>query len=103
MKFHSFAFIFIAPGFTPEDNTIETSKDGYAFRAVGVDIAEKERCLEVAEQLAKEGFQMIEICGGFGPEWAYKISEHLNNQVPVGAVFYGPQFRQQLADLFKPE
>ena len=101
MKFHSFAFLFLGPGFSPEANTIETNNDSCTFRAVGIDMHNKQHCLEVAEQLANEGFQMIEICGGFGPEWAYKIAEYLDNQVPVGGVYYGPQFRQQLADLFK--
>lgn len=101
MKFHSFAFIFLGPEFSPADNTIETSNDNCTFRAVGVDMYNKQQSLEVAEKLAHEGFQMIEICGGFGPEWAYKIADHLDYQVPVGGVYYGPQFRQQLADLFK--
>lgn len=101
MLFNSFAFIFLSPGFTPEENTVTTEKGNYRFKAVGVDMANKGMALSVAEQLAEEGYQMIELCGGFGPEWAYKISEALNNKVPVGAVFYGPQFRQQLADLMK--
>ena len=44
---------------------------------------------------------MIELCGGFGPEWIHAVSAALDNKIPVGGVFYGPQFRQQLADLFK--
>jgi len=101
MKFNSFAYIFLSPGFTPEENTITTQKDHYRFKAVGVDITNKEMVLDIAEQLADEGYQMIELCGGFGPEWAYKISARLQNKIPVGAVFYGPQFRRQLADLME--
>jgi len=101
MKYHSFAFIFLSPGFSPQENTVATHKDHYRFKAVGIDMAHKEMALDVAEQLVGEGYQMIELCGGFGPEWAYKISEKLKNKVPVGAVFYGPQFRQQLADLMR--
>lgn len=101
MLFESFAFIFLSPGFCPEDNTVETKKNDYAFKAVGIDMADKSQALAVAERLVAEGYQMIELCGGFGPEWAYKIAEHLQNKVPVGAVYYGPQFRQQLADLMK--
>ena len=99
MKFNSFAFIFLSPGFCPEDNTVATKKDNYRFKAVGIDMANKEKALDVAEQLVEEGYQMIELCGGFGPEWAYKVAERLENKIPVGTVFYGPQFRQQLADL----
>ncbi len=101
MKYNSFAFIFLSPGFSPHENTVSTENEHYRFKAVGIDMANKEIALEVAEQLVEEGFQMIELCGGFGPEWAYKISERLNNKIPVGAVFYGPQFRKQLADLME--
>jgi len=103
MKFNAFAFIFLSPGFCPEDNTVTTSKDNCRFKAVGIDMAHKEHVLEVAEQLVGEGYQMIELCGGFGPEWAHKVAERLESKIPVGAVYYGPQFRQQLADLVKQE
>lgn len=101
MQFHSFAFIFLSPDFTPEENTVTTEKGNFRFKAVGINMNHKERCLEVAKQLVSEGYQMIEICGGFGPEWMHKISEALKGKVPVGGVFYGPQYRAQLADLFR--
>ncbi len=101
MKFNSFAFIFLSPGFSPEENSVTTEKNGYRFKAVGIDMTYKEKALEVAENLADDGYQMVELCGGFGPEWAHKIAKKLENKVPVGAVYYGPQFRQQLADLMK--
>jgi len=103
MKFNSFAFIFLSPGFSPEKNTITTQKGDYRFKAVGIDMANKEQALQVAEELANDGYQMIELCGGFGAEWAYKISERLENKIPVGGVLYGPQFRQSLADLMRIE
>lgn len=103
MKFNSFAFIFLSPGFCPEENTVTTSKDNYRFKAVGIDMAHREQVLDVAQQLAAEGYQMIELCGGFGPEWAFKVAEILENKLPVGAVYYGPQFRQQLADLVRQD
>lgn len=101
MKFESFAFIFLTPGFDPENNSITTEKNGYRFKAVGMDMNKKEDVVNVARTLAKEGYQMIELCGGFGPEWIHAVSAALDNKIPVGGVFYGPQFRQQLADLFK--
>lgn len=101
MQFKAFAFIFLTPGFDPKSNTVTTEKNGYRFKAVGIDMNKKEDVIAVAQSLASEGYQMIELCGGFGPEWIYKVSAALNNKVPVGGVFYGPQFRQQLADLFK--
>lgn len=101
MQFKSFAFIFLTPGFSPETNTITTEKNGYQFKAVGIDMNRKEDVVSIAKKLAEEGCQMIELCGGFGPEWIYNVSIALDYKIPVGGVFYGPQFRQQLADLFK--
>ncbi len=60
--------------------------DRLRFKAIGIDMANKELALDVAEQLVEEGYQMIELCGGFGPEWAFKVSERLKNKIPVGAV-----------------
>ena len=37
MKFNSFAFIFLTPGFSAEENSITTEKNGYRFKAVGID------------------------------------------------------------------
>lgn len=99
--FNSFAYIFLMPGFAPDRNTTSMENDGYRFKTVGIDINHKEEVIKVAKQLAEEGYQMIELCGGFGPEWIHRVTVELENKVPVGGVFYGPQFRQQLADLFK--
>jgi hypothetical protein len=101
MKFNSFAFIFLTPGFSAEENSIMTEKNGYRFKAVGIDMADKSKVIAVAKALAAEGYQMLELCGGFGPEWAYKVTEALEGKVPVGGVSYGPQFRQALADLMR--
>jgi len=101
MQFKAFAFIFLTPGFSPETNTVITKKNDYHFKAVGIDMHKKEEVVSVAKALAKEGYQMIELCGGFGPEWIHQVSSALDNKIPVGGVFYGPQYRQQLADLFK--
>lgn len=101
MKFSSFAFIFLTPGFNPEKNHCMMAENGYRFKAVGIDMNDKSKVIEVAKQIADEGYQMIELCGGFGPEWIDKVTQALDNKIPVGGVFYGPQFRQPLADLFK--
>ena len=55
--------------------------------------------IEVAKKLVSEGVQTIEICGGFGPYWVTKISEAIENKVPVGTVMYGPEFRKPLLDV----
>lgn len=101
MQFKAFAFIFLTPGFSPETNTVTTEKEGYRFKAVGIDMNNKKNVISVAEKLVEEGYQMIELCGGFGPEWVHKVSVALDHKIPVGGVFYGPQFRQSLVDLFR--
>ena len=101
MQFRQFAFIFLTTTFNPENNTIVTENNTYRFKAVGIDIDHKEVVLTVAKSLADEGYQMIELCGGFGPAWIQKVTEALEHKVPVGGVFYGPEFRQPLVDLFK--
>lgn len=103
MRFQQFAFVFLTPSFSPERNTISTSSPTHRFKAVGIDPVEKWRVLDVAKELHAEGYQMIELCGGFGPQWAYRVSEALNYSVPIGGVYYGPEYRQQLVDIFKEE
>jgi len=51
--------------------------------------------------LVAEGVQIIELCGGFGSVWITKICEAINNAVPVGDVFYGPEFRKPLVDILE--
>ncbi|WP_315957795.1 DUF6506 family protein [Coxiella burnetii] len=99
MKFNSFAFIFLMPGFDPKTNISTMEKEGFCFKAVGIDMNHKEQAIEVARQLHREGYQMIELCGGFGPNWISKIEEALGNSIPVGGVFYGPEFRKSLVNL----
>lgn len=99
MKFNSFAYIFVLPGFNAESENMTIEKNGFRFKAVGVDMGNKEEAIAAAKSLRDEGYQMIELCGGFGPEWAYKISKALGDDTPVGGVYYGPASRKTLVDL----
>lgn len=101
--FTSFAYVFLSPGFSPEHNTVETQSGEHRFKAVGLDMGDKHLVLQVTSELVREGYQMIELCGGFGPEWEFKVARHLNMSTPVGAVYYGPAFRRQLVDLLEPK
>lgn len=100
--FTSFAYVFLSPGFNPELNTVETRSGEHRFKAVGLGMGDKHRVLQVASELVRDGYQMIELCGGFGPEWEFKVARHLNMTTPVGAVYYGPAFRSQLVNLLEP-
>lgn len=101
MSLHYWAFIYLSPNFNPKDNTSESSSLDCKFKAVGIDVFNKESVIEIAKQLVAEGAQAIEICGGFGPTWVTKISEAINYKIPVGGVMYGPEFRKPLLEVMQ--
>lgn len=86
-----------------EKLTVTTGNEDCKFTAIGIDFEEKERVIPIAQQLVKDGVQMIELCGGFGPIWIAKVSEAIDNAIPVGSVAYGPEARQPMLDLLAPE
>lgn len=93
------AYLFLSPGFTPEKNIIETTSVTCRFKAIGMDMNDREKSIVIAKQLVAEGVQMIELCGGFGPLWIAKISEAINGVIPIGSVAYGPEARKPMLDL----
>jgi hypothetical protein len=101
MALNYWAFIYLSPEFSPENNTNETASATCRFKTIGIDVFKKEQVLEVAKQLVAEGVQAIEVCGGFGPTWVHKICEAINYSVPVGGVMYGPEFRKPLLDVMQ--
>ncbi|MCT1403026.1 DUF6506 family protein [Paenibacillus sp. p3-SID867] len=103
MALHNWAYIYLSPKFSPEKNTVTTGNEDCKFTAIGIDFEEKERVIQIAQQLVKDGVQMIELCGGFGPLWIAKVSEAIDNAIPVGSVAYGPEARQPMLDLLAPE
>lgn len=99
MKFNNYAYIFLGPNLNPETNKVCIKTEQLTFTIVGIDFNNKAASIEVAKQLVANGAQMIELCGGFGPTWITKITEALGPTVPVGGVFYGPEWRKPLLDL----
>jgi hypothetical protein len=59
--------------------------------------------VDVAKQLVEEGVQLIELCGGFGPQWIAKVSESIQGKVPIGGVFYGPEARKPMLDILSKD
>jgi predicted polyphosphate/ATP-dependent NAD kinase len=43
----------------------------------------------LARQLVADGVELIELCGGFGGAGLGAVVAAVDNQVPVGAVFFG--------------
>ena len=99
MKFNNFAYIFLGPNLNPKEHYSSIKNKEVTFTTVGIDFKHKGCVIEVALELVKDGAQMIELCGGFGPIWIAKVTEALDHRVPVGGVFYGPEFRKPLVDL----
>ncbi len=100
-KLTSFTYIFLGPKLDPKRDRAQIKTPLYTFTAVGISFDHKEEVIEVAKEMVKEGAQMIELCGGFGPLWIAKVSEAIDFHVPVGSVAYGPEARKPLLDLTK--
>lgn len=72
-----------------------------AFEMITVGVAAPSDGPAVAQALVREGVQLIELCGGFGPKWTAQVQEAIGHQVPVGAVAYGPETLDAMHALFK--
>lgn len=100
------AFFYLSPDFSPENNTAYHSNSNQSCTLITVGFSPSAKMdgsiLRVAQELAEDGCQTIELCGGFGPEWVAKISEALGHKIPVGTVLYGPEYRATLLELMKP-
>ena len=46
-----------------------------------VGVAKREDGIEAARRLVGEGVQLIELCGGFGPVWAWRTIEAIDGAV----------------------
>jgi len=99
MSLNYFAYIYMSPGFSPENNTVVSENNHAKFKAVGINMGEQVLAIDVAKKLVSEGVQMIEVCGGFGPNWIAKISEAIHHAVPIGGVYYGPEARKPLLEI----
>jgi hypothetical protein len=95
----NWAYIYLSPGFDSEENALETHSEKCRFRAIGLDFSEKERVVEIAKDLVRDGVQMIELCGGFGPLWIAKVSDAIEGVIPVGSVAYGPEARGPILEI----
>lgn len=103
MKFYvkSWAFIFLSSGYSPENHTVKLDNDQTKVTMIGLDPNEIHRVVDLSKQLAADGVQVIELCGGFGPQWVAKIKEATQNKIPVGTVMYGPEDRAPMLEIVR--
>jgi len=55
---------------------------------IALGVADPAQGAAAAEMLVREGVQLIELCGGFGPAAIAAVQAALRGRVPLGAVTY---------------
>lgn len=97
-----FAFIYALPGFTQKEIHVVKTVSA-TFYAMAVDIKNTATTVDAAIELYdKYQIDMLELCGGLAnAELVAKVKIALNNKIPVGAVYYGPESRRPLVDLLE--
>jgi hypothetical protein len=98
MALTQWGFIYTAPG-SPETGRMDVAETAEC-RTVLVGVPSPEHAVAVARQLVRDGAQLIELCGGFGPVWAAPIIDAVDGAVPVGSVGYGPEAVDQVHAIF---
>jgi hypothetical protein len=95
----TWAFIFEAPETNPKTDRMVIERGG--VRSIVVAVPEQAAVVQAAIDLAAEGAQFIELCGGFEPIWAGRVVEATNGHIPVGTVGYaGGQSVLAMAKIF---
>jgi hypothetical protein len=77
------AFIILAGG---ADQSEPTYREGELSRTALVPVPDAERAAAVAAELSRDGLDLIELYGGFGPTAAAAVFDATGGQVPVGVV-----------------
>jgi hypothetical protein len=98
MPLSRFTFIVKAPGYSPDVH--RTMLESEQFTTVIVGVADLASALRVAEEHARSGTQLIELCGGFTQAEASQVRLQVPSTIPVGAVAYTAEQEAQMALLF---
>ncbi len=100
MALTRFGFIVTGSNLDPEQHVMTMRSREFEMLAVGV--TAPEQAVPVAKKMVRDGIELIELCGGFGPVWTARIIEAIDRAVPVGSVAYGPESIDQMYALFAP-
>ena len=96
-----FAFIYALPGYTqPEKHIVSTDKATFVVAAVDFATRHEQTPLLAKQLVDEDQIDMLELCGGLADATivaAVKLA--IGPDVPVGAVYYGPESRQALVDI----
>src|SRR5262245_40602402 len=83
----SFAVIYESPRARPEGESVEI--DTGQSKVVVVTVPDTSHVIAWALKLVAEGVRRIELCGAMSPIWRDKVSQALNDAVPVSSVTFG--------------
>lgn len=86
------------------DAQYDTKRDYAVFETEEVEthmitVNSPEQAVQMAKELAEQGFGAIEVCGAFGEELARKMYEATENKVSVGYIVC-PSDQKELSDRF---
>lgn len=86
------------------DAQYDTKRDYAVFETEEVEthmitVNSPEQAVQMAKELAEQGFGAIEVCGAFGEELARKMYEATGNKVSVGYIVR-PLDQKELSDRF---
>lgn len=94
-------FGFIVTGAQLDPSHHRSVMQSPAFEMIALGVSSPAQGAAAAQQLVREGVQLIELCGGFGPRWTAQVQEAIAHRVPVGSVGYGPESIDAMHALFK--
>lgn len=94
-------FGFIVTGAQLDPTRHRTVMQSPSFEMITLGVSSPEQGAAAAQQLVREGVQLIELCGGFGPRWTAQVQQAIAHSVPVGSVGYGPESIDAMHALFQ--
>lgn len=99
MALTRFGFIVTGSGLDPDLHHSEMSSPTFTMTVIGV--SSPDQGVQAAQRLVQDGVQLIELCGGFGPQGAALVIDAVGPDIPVGSVGYGPESIASLTELFR--
>jgi hypothetical protein len=86
MKITKYWFIIKAPGYNRTGD--KTNLNSVNFSSIIIAVSSIEEACLAADDMIKDGVEIIELCGWFEKKWYEKIKSHIKNKIPVGYVIF---------------